>query len=319
MLSFEGHPLHPGEGVPLFISAGPLKEAEHFRPFMDIEDPRAVPVLTNGGWTLPEWPGNATSEHPVDYIYYPERQMMGNARGLPCSGLEGLRKLGEPIKKLSDRGIKTIIQVTNLPHESPVEVIPQLAEEAAAQDPAAIEANMSCPNGLDDNGKFHPPTCNNPDVSAEVTSRSRERLGPDVTFGVKDSPHATSLESGVDAPAVQNFVQAVNPYIDFLVGINTIGGQDFPELECAGGKGGMSGPVVASIAREWLLIAREALSDDTPILSCGGVDSNNATIEIPWRLENGAMLVGGAQEFFRSSRPELLAGRWALAYAEGIS
>src|SRR3990167_2219418 len=101
MSSFENHPLYPGEGVPLFISAVPLKEAAHFTPFMEVEDTLLVPVLTNGGWTMPEWPGNATNQNPQDFVYYPERQMAGNARGLPCSGIEGMRKLKDPIKHLS--------------------------------------------------------------------------------------------------------------------------------------------------------------------------------------------------------------------------
>lgn len=75
----------------------------------------------------------------------------------------------------------------------------------------------------------------------------------------------------------------------------------------------MSGPVVAPVAREWLLVARQALSKDTPILSCGGVDSNNVGVEMPWRLEHGAMLVGGSQEFYRASNPAKLALRWAQA------
>lgn len=312
MSNFEGHPLHPGEGVPLFIAAGVLKEAAHFAPFMDIEDPLVVPVLTNGGWTLPEWPGNATSKDPVDFVYYPKLGMAGNARGLPCSGIYGMRKLKEPIKRLTDKGIKTIIQVTNLPHEKPADVIPIMVEEAAGQNPTAVEVNLSCPNGLDEDGNLHPPTCNNPEVSAEVMSNSRERVGADICLGAKDSPHVASLEDQVDETAVSNLIIAINPYINFLTGINTIGGQPFPEITCANGKGGMSGPVVAPIAREWLRIARAVANENIPILSCGGVDSENIAVELPLRLKL-AMLVGGAQEFYKSPRPDLLVERWAQA------
>lgn len=311
MANFEEHPLYPDGGVALFIAAGPLKEATQLEPFMEIEDPLVVPVLTSGGWVKPEWPGNATNQNPQDFVYYPERGMAGNCRGLPGSGVEGMRHLREPIKRLSDKGIKTIIQVTNLPQERALDVIPYMAEEAAALEPTAVEINLSCPNGKDDDGNFHPPLCNNADESAEVMSVSRRAVGNGVCLGGKDSPHATSLESGVDANAVISIAKAVEPFIDFWVGINTIGAQPFPELVCGGGKGGMSGPVVVPIAREWLQIARAALNPDIPILSCGGVDSQNADVEVPWRLDNGAMLVGGAQEFFRATNPARLAERWA--------
>lgn len=316
--NFTNHPLYPGEGAPLFMAAGVVKDALHLAPFEDL-DPEVMPVITSGGWTLPEWDGNATSANPVDFVYYPGRQMAGNARGLPSSGIEGMRRLGPTIRRFSDRGIKTIIQVTNLPHETPADVIPILVEAAAELEPTAIEVNLSCPNGLDADGNLHPPLCNNPDASNEVMSLSRARAGAETTLGAKDSPHALSLESGVDAAAVRRLVRAVEPYINFLVGINTIGGQPFPEIACAGGKGGMSGPVVAPIAREWLRIARDELDVNVPILSCGGVDSKNAAYEIPLRLQMGAMLVGGAQDFYRRGKPEQTALDWAHAYAESAS
>ncbi|HSX44820.1 MAG TPA: hypothetical protein VLF39_01750 [Candidatus Saccharimonadales bacterium] len=313
MANFENHPLYPGAGVPFFIAAGVLKEAAHFEPFMDIKDPLVVPALTSGGWTQPNWAGNATNKDPIDFVYYSDKKMAGNARGLPGSGLEGMRKLSEPIKRLSDRGIKTIIQVTNLPHETPTKVIPMLVEEAMAQNPTAVEVNLSCPNGLKEDGSFHPPTCNNPEVSAEVMSASRNRVGEEVCLGAKDSPHVTSLEDQVDEAGVTDLIIATSPYVDFFTGINTIGAQPFPEIKCAGGKGGMSGPVVAPIAREWLKIARAVADERIPILSCGGIDSENIATELPLRQELGAMLVGGAQEWYRSARPDLLAERWAQA------
>ncbi len=317
-MAFENHPLHPGEGVPIFIAAGPLKDGPQLEPFLAIEDPLVVPVLVSGGWTLGEWAGNATSENPQDFVYYSDKQMAGNARGLPNSGLEGMRQLKEPIRRLSDKGIKVIIQVTNLPHEKPIDVIPNLVEEAALLKPTGVEVNLSCPNGLDDDGNLHPPTCDDVDVSGEVMSESWYRVGDEVVLGAKDSPHAASLESGVNRVAVIRLITAIKPYINFITGINTIGGQLFPELKCAKGKGGMSGPVVAPIAHEWLIAANDALEGDSKvaILSCGGVDSQNASIEIPTRQQEGALLIGGAQHFFRAQKPEQLALRWAQAYAD---
>jgi dihydroorotate dehydrogenase len=311
-MSYENHPLDPGQGVPLFIAPGVLKTPAQLEPFTRLEDPLSVPLIYIGGFTKPEWAGNAKSGQ-TDFIYYPERGMAGNARGLPNGGVEAIRALKEPIRQLSQVGIKTIIQITNLPHETPTEVIPELAYIAAEQEPTAVEVNLSCPNGLDEQGNLHPPTCNNPEVSAEVMAGSRSAVGQNVCLGAKDSPHVSSLEDSVDADAVARLVITIDPFIDFLTGINTIGGQPFPEIDCAGGKGGMSGPVVAPIAKSWLRVARAAASESVAILSCGGVDSSNAEIEVPERLGLNAIRVGGAQEFYRAAHPEQLAARWAIA------
>ncbi|MFO0970768.1 MAG: hypothetical protein U0520_00240 [Candidatus Saccharimonadales bacterium] len=41
----------------------------------------------------------------------------------------------------------------------------------------------------------------------------------------------------------------------------------------------------------------------------------NVTDELPLRVEQGALLVGGAQEFYRSRKPHELAACWAIAAA----
>jgi len=310
MSDFEGHPLHPGQGVPFFLAPGVVKDAPQLEVFMDQIDPLLAPVVVSGGWTLPEWPGNATSAHPTDFVYNADRQMAGNARGLPSSGIEGLRRLGPTIRRLADQGIKTIIQVTNLPFEKPIAVIPQLVEVAAQQDPIAVEINFSCPNGKRADGTLEAPTCDNPEVCAEVLDAVEVRIGNAVMVGAKDSPHASSLESGVNEFAVRGFIKAVQPYVGYVSGINTIGNQPFPELDCAGGRGGMSGPVVAALALEWLQVTRATLDPKIPILSCGGVDSGNVVEQTTLRLDSGALLVGGAQQAYRG-RPERVMRDWA--------
>jgi dihydroorotate dehydrogenase len=311
MTNLENHPLNPGEGIPVFISAGVLKEPAQLERFMDIQDPLAAPLLELGGFTMPEWSGNAKPGEP-DFVYYPERRMAGNARGLPNPGKEGIKALKEPIARLTDRGIKTIIQVTNLPHETPLDVIPDLVEIAAESNPTGIEVNLSCPNGKKPDGSFHAPLCNDADASGEVMQASRQRVGWEVMLGAKDSPHVTSLEDAVDTESIKQLAIAIGPHIGYVVGINTIGGQPFPEITCAGGKGGMSGPVVAEIAKQHLRAWRE-YAPEIPYLSVGGVDSANAQAEIAERLQLGALLVGGAQEFYRAAQPHMLVERWAQA------
>ena len=308
MTNFENHPLHPGEGTVLFISGGPIKETAQVEPFMTLEDPLAWPALTFGGFTLPGWSGNAKPGQQ-DFVYYPERRMAGNCRGLPNEGVEGILKLKHTFRMLSDMGVRTILQVTNLPHETPMDVIPRLVSIAASVNPTAIEVNLSCPNGKKEDGSFHPPLANNAEVSAEVMSAARQEVGAEICLGAKDSPHVTSLEDEVNEAEVGDLAISLRGIVDFLTGINTIGNQPFPELECAGGRGGMSGPVVAEIAKQHLRLWQKHVPE-IPYLSCGGVDSNNASTEIPERRGIGAMLVGGAQEFYRASQPHLLAERW---------
>lgn len=310
MSNFEGFPLHPGEGVPLFISAGPLKEPAQLTPFMDIEDPLGVPALTLGGFTWPEWAGNGEP----DFTYDKERGAAGNSRGLPNGGVEGIRALKAPIAILNKIGIKTIIQVTNLPHEKPLDVIPDLVEVAAESNPTAVEVNLSCPNGKKPDGSFHEPLYRDADASGEVMQAARDRVGHVVVLGAKDGPHVSSPYEQIDPDSVRALSRNLLGIVDFVVGINTIANQDFPELTKTNGRGGMSGPIVAPVARQHLRLWRN-FAPDIPYLSTGGVDFENAEVEVNERLEDGALLVGGAQEFFRTRQPHLLAARWAITVA----
>lgn len=312
MSEFESHPLYPGEGIPLFIAAGILKEPAQLEPFYGIEDSLVVPVLTLGSFTISEWAGNA-AYGGENFVYYDELGMAGNALGLPNPGEQGIVALKDPIKRLADLGIKTIISVTNLPQEKLLDVIPRLVETAAECQPTAIEVNLSCPNGKKPDGTFHSPTCNDDEASGEVMEAARHAVGDEICLGAKDSPHVTSLEDEMDELVIERLAVAIVPYIDFLTGINTIGNQPFPEITCAGGRGGMSGPIVAPVAKQWLKYWTKHVPDLAK-LSCGGVDSINAQIEIPERLEIGAMLVGGNQEFYRASQLKSLTNRWVQEY-----
>jgi dihydroorotate dehydrogenase len=312
MLSFESHPLHPGKGVPIFIAAGVLKEPAQLKPFVAIEDPEAAPILTLGGFSLSEWCGNANPGE-TDFVY--SNGVAGNARNLPNPGREGILALKEPIAALTKLGIKTIVQVTNLPHERPLDVVKELVLTAAEVNPTAIEFNLSCPNGVRPDGSFHPPTCNDADLSGEILEAARQEIGYEICFGAKDSPHVMSLEDEIDEAAIASLASASSPYVDFVTGINTIGNQPFPGIVT--GRGGMSGPVVVEVAHQhqelWLKYA-----PDTAYLSCGGVDTSNADVEIHARTSRGALRVGGAQEFYRARNPLDIAANWAIKWASSL-
>jgi dihydroorotate dehydrogenase len=310
MASFETHPLHPGLGVPLFIAAGVLKEPWQIEAFFNADDPNLVPLLSLGTFTYPVSPGNASTKHPTDFVYYEKQKMAGNARGLPGGGIEAMRALNPSIRILNEIGIRSVVSITNLPSERAMDVIPYLVEEAAALEPTAIEVNLSCPNGLKPDGSLHAPLCNDADATGEVMQAARERVGPEVCLGGKDSPHVRSIGDVVYEEEVARLISAINPNVNFLTGINTIGNQDFPEITSTGGRGGMSGPIVAGVARSWLRIARAHAAENVAILSCGGVDAANLVTELQFRQGSGALLVGGAQEFYRSGQPHVTAQNW---------
>ena len=313
MTNFEQHPLYPKDCLPLFISAAHFKEPAQMEPLLAIKDPQMMFAITAGGFTMPDWAGNGEP----DFTYDKDRQAAGNCRGLPNGGVEAIRALKPMIRELNAIGMKTIVQVTNLPHENPIDVIPMLVEEAAEVDPTAVEINFGCPNGKKPDGSFHLPLYREPDACGEVLELSREQVGNDVTLGVKDGPHTDSPDVMPNLQTVEALAHAVKEYIDFLTGINTIGNQEFSELK--GGKGGMSGPIVAAVAKEHLRLWR-TFAPEVPYLSCGGVDTANSQTEIPERLSMGAMLVGGAQEFYRQGHTKgmiMNMSRWTLSLATG--
>jgi len=309
MSNFKKHPLYPAESAPLFIAAGPLKEPAQLRPFMRIVDPAAAPLLTLGGFTMNEWAGNGEP----DFDYDPVRRAAGNSRGLPNGGKEAIIALKHPIRHLTQLGIKTIIQVTNLPHESPLDVIPGLVEIALESEPTAVEINFGCPNGKTADGSFHPPLYREPGACGEVLDVVRQRVGHEPCIVIKDGPHTDSPSVMPDEMSVRRLVNAVAQYADAVVGINTIAAQDFPELTKTGGKGGMSGPIVAGVAKEHARLWQK-YAPDMPYMSVGGIDSNNAEYEIPERMAMPNVIrVGGAQEFYRSNNMRNLAVSWAVA------
>ncbi len=311
MPNFENHPLYPDNSVPLFIAAGIFRYPVQLEPFTRVKSPGAVPALTMGSFSYHANKGSATMGD--DFVYYPDRKMAGNARRFPNPGRNGMIELKESVRILSAIGIKTIVSVTSLPHEIPADVIPELVDIAVNEvGPTAVEINLSCPTGENADGTPYAPISESVDMSREVLEKSRIKVGfDDVTLGIKDSPHVASVEDEIDYRQVKELAQSVRNLINFATGINSIGYQHFPEITYTGGKGGMSGPVVAKVAKNHLKLWRE-YAPDVPYLSCGGVELDNAAQEVPERLELGAMRVGGAQEFIRARHPITLAAAWGV-------
>lgn len=311
-MSLEHHPLYPGESIPFFIAPGVLRESSDVQSFEAIEDPNMIPLLFFGGFSLNPFHGIAPQR--TDFVYDANRRAAGNCRGFPNGGRHAVESLKPTIRRLSARGVKTVIQITNLAHEDPLQTIPYLAPYAAEAEPTAIEVNLSCPNGWDTYGRPLPPTCNNADLSGELVRRVRRKIGYEICMGIKDGPHTDSYRRLVDTGAIGALLAATQGEIDFITGINSIGNQPFAALTGANGRGGMSGPIIAPVARQHMAATREA-APDLAYLSCGGIDSVNAHTEIPERLSDGAMRVGGAQEFYRTYKPERVVERWAQAIA----
>ncbi len=309
MRNLEDHPLLPDNRVPIFISAGVFKEPAQLEYFEGVIDPSIVPTITLGGFSYHSRRDN-THE---DFFYNSERGLAQNIRRFPNPGKDGLLKMKDSIKRLTDKSIRTIVQVVYLPDENPVEILPLMTEIASEVEPTVIEVNLSCRNNLDSNGIPHEPICNAPKLSGEIMGLCRDRVGPEVSLSVKDSSHAVS-PCEIDEEQLQEFLTEIRLSVDGITGINTVEPRLFENDGAIEERGGVSGPIIVSLARKHLQICRQ-VAPELAYLSVGGVDRSNAHTEIPYRLTNGAVLVGGAQEFYRASNPQELAIDWAIAAA----
>lgn len=309
MHNLEDHPLFPDNRIPLFISAGVYKEPAHLECFDRVSDSSVVPTITLGGFSYHDRPENRHE----DFFYDNTTQLAQNIRRFPNPGKDGLLRLKDSIKALTDNNIRTIVQVVYLPDENPVEILPLMTEIAREVEPTVIEVNLSCRNNLDSNGRPHEPICSVPKLSGEIMGLCRERVGPEVSLSVKDSSHAVS-PCEIDEEQLSEFLAEIRASVDGITGINTVEPRHYIESGAIEERGGVSGPVIASLAKNHLKICRQ-VAPGLAYLSVGGVDRSNAHTEIPYRLANGAMLVGGAQEFYRAGNPQTLATEWAIEAA----
>jgi len=303
--------LVPKDRLPVYVGAGVVKEKtqiEHLAP------EETIGALVLGSYTQNEHAGNDADGHYNVFWWDKEQEAAYNSIGLRNPGSKNASGfLPEAIKVMEAAGQLAIISVTTLKGEDPKVVLPEMAEWALEMGAQAVEFNGSCPN-LDPQ---HPLLCYDVDEMLGVVVAVRQRVGYAPVLGVKvsDLPYDT----------VEDYI---GMDLDFYDVINTKGNQPSPinpatgrpAIEVNEGLAGQSGPIIHGLAREnllkWKDILRRHQRDKIDILSIGGVDDG---YEVYDRIHNmGALMVGGAQEFYRAKDPREVAQRWALQYAERL-
>ena len=136
---------------------------------------------------------------------------------------------------------------------------------------AVIELNLSCPNSLDPSRKtVKPALCLDPVATLRVVATVREALDPHVRLVIK--------LAYMPAPALEELLQVLSPYIDGVAGINTLpmavrtedGVATFPGRDTAG----VSGIAIRNHARDFvsrLKDFRDANHLRYDIIGMGGV------------------------------------------------
>jgi dihydroorotate dehydrogenase len=299
--------LVPQDRLPVFVGAGVVKEKAQVERLAPEE---TIAALILGSYTQNEHGGNDNNGQFNVFWWDEPTRAAYNSIGLRNPGKENAsRFLPEALKIAEAAGQLAIVSVTTLKGEDPEVVLPELAEWALQMGAPAVEFNGSCPN-LDPS---HPLLCNDTDKVAEVIANTRERVGHGAIIGFKVS----------DLPA-ETIAEYAGLQFDFYDTVNTKGNQPSPvnpatgrpAIEVNNGLAGQSGPIIRELARENLLRWRHMISesgDGEDILSIGGVGGG---FEVYDRVHNlGALMVGGAQEFYRASDPRQVGQSWAMQYA----
>lgn len=225
---------------------------------------------------------------------------MLNAIGLQNPGLDGF--LGTILPRLRDLQCPI---VANLSANS-VAGFAQLAEAvSAAEEVAALELNVSCPNVGRGGAEF----CVEPEAVAEVVAAVRRVTSRTVIC--KLSPNVTDVtaiaraaeDAGADAVSLINTLMGMA--IDIRARRPVIGNTT----------GGLSGPAVKPIALRMVYEVAGAVS--IPVIGIGGIATAADAIEF---LMAGAtaVQVGTANFFNPMACPEMIAGIREFLVKQGI-
>jgi dihydroorotate dehydrogenase (NAD+) catalytic subunit len=201
-----------------------------------------------------------------------------NSIGLPNKGLAGY--LAEDLPRLSALPVPLIVNVMGFTRDQVAELVEAFA---AADEVAALELNVSCPNvktglimGAD------------PEEIAALLERVRPLTEKPLV--VKLTPNAS------DVPAVARAAEAAGASALSL--INTVRGMaldprtGLPWL--GGGGGGVSGPAVRAIALAQVHAVAAAV--EIPVIGMGGVERGQDALDL---IRAGATLVAVGTESFR--------------------
>jgi dihydroorotate dehydrogenase (NAD+) catalytic subunit len=203
---------------------------------------------------------------------------MANSIGLPNKGLEGF--LSADLPELAELQVPLIVSVMGTSHDE----FARLVEGVGGRDEvAAIELNVSCPNV--ESGLI---VGESPDEAGSLLRRLRP---------LTDKPLITKLTPNVPDPA-PIAVAAEEGGADAVSLINTLRARPLhPETGepwLGGGRGGLSGETVRSVAKSQIAAVCREIS--VPVIGMGGVADGRDALEL---ISAGARVVAVGTESFR--------------------
>jgi dihydroorotate dehydrogenase len=295
------------ERPPIFIGAGVIKSESAIDRYAAMP---GIAAQVIGSFSWDEWGGNDPTRQKTTFYWDAEQQAAYNAIGLQNPGHEAASKyLPGAISRVRAAGQLAIISVTSLKHEDAREVVPDLVEWALGQGAQGVEINGSCPNEGE-----HSLLCEDTEKTLATLAAVRQRVGDQPYLSLKVSPLAPETieqygASGlaVNAVAMINNCRRLSP---------PRSADAAPVIEVNDGYAGQSGPIINGLARQNLKHWRQATGGQYDHWSIGGVDTG---YEVYHRQNSGAVLVGGAQAFYRHKQPEEEVAKWAEQYWQCVA
>ncbi len=238
---------------PIIAASGTCGYGEELHPFVDLNRLGGVVVK---GLSLKPRPGN-----PAPRLVETTAGML-NSVGLQNVGIEAF--LRDKLPRL--RGYRTNI-VVNFFGDSPDEYAAVAARASEAEDIAALEANISCPNVRHGGMLFS----SDARLTAEVVTKIRQATR--LPLWVKLSPNVT------DIAEIARAAEAAGA--DAISLINTVVGMAIDlegrRAELPFGFGGLSGPAIKPIALRMVWQVSQAVR--IPVVGMGGIMNGRDALE----------------------------------------
>ena len=228
-----------------------------------------------------------TGQLARDFYHDPATGQTVNSIGLKQFGIDEAERILPQVASMARASGKLLkVSVSTLGEEDASIVLPELMERVyeAVKYPGdvAVEANLGCPNKVEESGLRHPILGLDPEATAVVADAIDERLGKDLSRGYKLSFYESEEDDSVAAefPVLRSVLRvlAASEGTDFVSLANTQVGVklQLPDGTYAldripGNAGGGSGPYYREAGYQQLLFARRVLPQHIDIVSLTGV------------------------------------------------
>jgi dihydroorotate dehydrogenase (NAD+) catalytic subunit len=225
---------------------------------------------------------------------------MLNSIGLQGPGVDAFA--AEDLPWLGSVGARVLVSVAGSTAEEFAHVAARLHESPAADAVVGVEVNISCPNVANRGLVF---ACD-PGSSAQVISRVREAVPPEVPVFAKLSPDVTDIVSiaGSCVAAGASGLTMINTLLGMAIDTDRLR----PQL--GGLTGGLSGPAIRPVAVRAVWQVRAAMLagriPTVPVIGVGGVRTGKDALEL---VAAGASAVQVGTATFNDPHAPLRVGR----------